>query len=595
MIGKVVVVNSNLAFILKEDKEKYYISRDNKLTISNEDRVKFKLNKDNYAIVTDILDRYTNEFVGKLEKNKTFAFVNTNLILEKDIYIPKKYIKKHKNDDMVRVKIYDWGNKNKKPEAEIVHNYGNCNNAENIIRAKIDEKKISHKFSKEVLKEADNVVPLKIKRVDLTNLFHVTIDGIDTKDMDDAVYLEKTNYGYYLVVSIADVSSYVKEGSLMDIEAFNRSNSIYLYDRSIPMLPRKLTNDLCSLNPREEKLAMSVIIKYDKNGVVLDSKIVKSKIISKYKLSYDHVNKILNENITNFEYSKMLLTMQELSEKLSNKAKKRGIIEFEIPEIKLEIDNKYKLTNIHLRNRDKAEILIENFMIEANREVANYMFYNDLPCIYRIHEKPNLDEMKALNEKLKELNYSVKNPLNLINRLQKIIEMTKDTKLGYFIHKLILRSMKKAIYSKENKGHFGLSLQNYLHFTSPIRRYADLVVHRVLSNSLETYITSFKKEKLNKKLNNISKQISENERIAQKIEYLARDIKIAEYMNEYIGKKFNAIVTSIFNERVFITLDNYAEAELQTKKEIRLGEKLEVEIIGVDIEKGKVYAKKVEK
>lgn len=596
MIGKVTVINSNLAFVkVEDDFEKYYVDSKKSITVADLDIVKFYLNSNRDAVITEIIKRNSNEFVGKLEKNNSFAFVNTDKILKKDIYISKKYIRHHKNNDLVKVQIYDWGKVDKKPEAKIVKNYGNCNNAENIVSAKIEEQKIPHKFSKEILHEADTVSVKKCERSDLTKYMHVTIDGIDTKDMDDAVYLEKTNYGYYLIVSIADVSAYVKKGSLIDTEALNRSNSVYLYDRVIPMLPKKLTNDLCSLNPNEQKFTISVLIKYDNNANVIDSNIVKSKIISHYKLNYDGVNEILNKNIKTFEYSEMIFYMQELSEKLSKKAKKRGYIEFEIPEIKLEIDDNKKLKDIHLRNRDKAEVLIENFMIEANKQVANYMFYNDLSCIYRIHERPNLDEMKTLNEKLKEINYSVKNPENLIDKLQKIIELTRNTKLGYFIHKLILRSMKKAIYSKENKGHFGLALSNYLHFTSPIRRYADLVVHRILSLSLETYIGEFKRERIDKKLNSICKKISDNERVAQKLEYLSRDIKISEYMQDYIGDKFNAIVTSIFNDRIFVTLDNYVEVELIEAKCLTMGDKIKVKIIAVNIEKGKIYAKKVKK
>lgn len=599
MVGKVIVVNSNLAFVIQEENlkviNKYYIDGRKSIIVADQDIVKFYINSNNDAIIKEIIKRNSSEFVGKLEKSNSFGFVSTDKILKKDIYIAKKNIKNHKNNDIVKVQIYSWGGVDKKPEAKIIKNYGNCNNAENIVSAKIEELKIPHKFSKEILHEADNTSAKNFKRVDFTKYMHVTIDGADTKDMDDAVYLEKEDYGYKLIVSIADVSAYVEKGSLMDIEALKRSNSVYLYDRVIPMLPRRLTNDLCSLNPSEKKLAISVVIKYDNNANVIDSEIFRSKIISHYKFTYEKVNEILNNNINVFEYSKMIFLMQELSEKLSKKAKKRGYIEFEIPEIKLEIDENNRLKNINLRKQDKAETLIENFMIAANEQVANYMFYNELPCIYRIHEKPNLDEMRLLNEKLKEINYGVKNPENLIDKLQKIIELTSNTKLGYFIHKLILRSMKKAIYSKENKGHFGLSLSNYLHFTSPIRRYADLVVHRILTQSLDLYMGEFKRERIDKKLNSICKKISGNERIAQKLEYLARDIKLAEYMKDYIGYNFEAIVTSIFNDRIFVTLDNYAEAELIDGGNVELGNNIKVQIIGVSLEKGKIYAKKVKK
>ncbi|WP_392444579.1 RNB domain-containing ribonuclease [Sneathia vaginalis] len=261
--------------------------------------------------------------------------------------------------------------------------------------------------------------------------------------------------------------------------------------------------------------------------------------------------------------------------------------------MKLKIGEDNRLCKIELRKRGKAEILIENFMIVANEQVANYMFYNEIPCVYRIHEKPSLESMQALNEQLKDLNYEVKNPKNLIKKLQKIIELTKDTKLGYFIHKMILNSMKKAIYSKDNKGHFGLSLKNYLHFTSPIRRYSDLMVHRILLESMDKYMSEFKKERINKKLNTICKIISNNERRAQKMEYLARDIKLTEYMMKNLGKKYKAMVTSINNDRCFVNLENYIEAELLDDIKAHLGENLEVMVVGTDMLKGKIYVKRL--
>lgn len=592
MIGEVIFVNKRFSFITSNDNTKYFVRSKNMLTACDKDTVDFSILKGDEVIVNRIITRNTDEFVGVIENSKNFSFVVLDKVL-KDVYIKKKNNLNSKNYDLVKIKIYDWGNKNKSPEAKVIKNYGNTLKAENVVSSKIDALNIPHKFSKEVLAEVDNLTITKEKRVDLTSLYHVTIDGSDTKDMDDAVYLEKKDYGYYLVVSIADVSSYVKKDSLIDKEAYTRSNSVYLYDRVIPMLPQRLTNDLCSLNPNEDNLTLSVIIKYDDNGNVISSDIVRSKIRSRHKLTYEGVNEILNNDIRDFEYSDMLFNMQELSEKLTILSKKRGTLEFEIQELKLKIGEDNRLCKIELRKRDKAEILIENFMIAANEQVANYMFYNEIPCVYRIHEKPSLESMQALNEQLKDLNYEVKNPKNLIKKLQKIIELTKDTKLGYFIHKMILNSMKKAIYSKDNKGHFGLSLKNYLHFTSPIRRYSDLMVHRILLESMDKYMSEFKKERINKKLNTICKTISNNERRAQKMEYLARDIKLTEYMMKNLGKKYKAMVTSINNGRCFVNLENYIEAELLDDIKAHLGENLEVMVVGTDMLKGKIYVKRL--
>lgn len=594
MKGRLEIVNKEFGFIKEQDK-KFFVSGKNMLDASNNDIVEFQIIKGDNVKVTKVLNRENKEFIGRVDKNKNFSFVICENI-NKDIYIPKKYEKNIKDSDIVKIRILKWATKDRKPEAEILKNYGNIKIAENIVSSKIDELKIPHVFTDEIKKEADNIKVSKIKREDLTQLLHVTIDGEDTKDMDDAVYIEKTDYGYFLVVSIADVSAYVKKDSKLDEEALNRSNSIYLYNRVIPMLPNKLTKDLCSLNPNEKKLALSVKMKLDENATILESEIVKSYINSKYKLSYTKVNEILNSNDKSFEYSEMLFVMQKLSEILSKKSKNRGIIDFDIPEIKLKLNEKNELVDIVLRKREKAEILIENFMILANEQVANYMYFNELPCIYRVHEEPDIESIEALSKELKDFDYSLKTQDKIAKKLQNIINLTKGTKLGFLIHKKILKSLKKAEYSSINKGHFGLALKNYLHFTSPIRRYSDLYVHRILSEALEKYIPIKRRKKLSKNLEEICKKISENERRAQKLEYLARDIKLAEYMKDMKGIQYKGIVSSEYNERYYILLENYIEVILSnSSRKLQLGSKIIVEISDVDVLKGKIYVKEVRK
>ncbi|MBS9784501.1 MAG: VacB/RNase II family 3'-5' exoribonuclease [Oceanivirga sp.] len=597
-IGELSMTRKGFGFVLNET-EKYFVAEKNMNTAAEKDIVEFRVTKykgRDEAIITKIIKRHTDEFVGTITNSKNFSFVMVDN-LSKDVYIKRGSTLKAKEGDIVKIKITNWGTSEKKPEAKVIRIYGK-QTATNVVNAMIDSMEISRKFTKEELKFSDDLELPDInyeltKRKDLRNLKHITIDGEDTKDIDDAVYLEKDGTNYILYVSIADVSHYVKEKDLLDNLALKRGNSIYLYDRVIPMLPRRLTNDLCSLNPNENKLAFTVKLVYDKNAKLLDTEIFKSVIVSHKRCTYKEVNDVLNGNTKNHEFEEMLLNMNELSNIMSDISKSRGAMEFEFPELKLILNEEQKLVDIKLRVRDEAEVLIENFMVSANEAVANYLFYANVPAIFRIHEKPSLESMENLNKELVGVGLSVKNPSILTTRLQKIIDKTKGETYGYFLHKLILRSMQKAIYSKDDKGHFGLGLDHYLHFTSPIRRYADLIVHRVLDKSLNTYISEYNKKKIDKKLNYISKHISKTERDAQRLEFDAQSIKLSEYMTDYIGFEYEARVTWIHNERVFVELSNYIEAELLSDKEYKLNTDLKVKVVSTSIQDGKVFVKEV--
>lgn len=602
MVARISLHKRGFGFVIDGDM-KYFVANKNLNTAANDDLVEYRLGLykgKQEAIVTKIIKRSKDEFVGRIINSQDFSFVESDDI-SSDIYIKKKDIKNAKDNDMVKVKIISFGDKKKKPEGRVIKVYGSFDNATDVVNSKIDEFLIPRKFSKEILEYTDKISKFKLeeelkKRVDLRQLDHITIDSIDTKDIDDAISLVKKDNKYILYVSIADVSHYVKEKDILDKLAKERGNSIYLYDRVIPMLPKRLTNDLCSLNENEEKLTFTVMIEYDENAKVLKSEFFKSIIISKKKCTYDEINDVLINN-KEHRFYEMLVNMNKLSHKLSSLSKKRECIEFEFPELKLILDEKsQKLIDIQLRKRKDSEVLIENFMIAANEEVAKYLFYNNIPAIYRIHEKPTLESMKFLNEELKPIGLSVKNENILVNRLAKILEKLKDKPYGYYIQKLILKSMQKAIYSKDNLGHFGLSLANYLHFTSPIRRYSDLVVHRVLNESLNEYMTEFRKLKLEKKFISISKHISETERKAQKLENLAQDIKLAEYMKEHIGSVYDGYISSLANNgKLYISLETYVEAELENENNIEynLNDKLKVVVVDTDVKSGKVYVRKV--
>ena len=401
--------------------------------------------------------------------------------------------------------------------------------------------------------------------------------------MDDAVYVEKTEDGYKLIVSIADVSYYVKEGTELDNEALKRGNSIYLVDRVIPMLPRKLSNNLCSLNPDEDKMTFSVEIDFDEKGKVLKNDFYKSVIKSKFRMTYDGVNQIydyidnrektdlsekeiekLEENKKVFEkYEKIVPMLQEmlkLSHIIRGTKKRRGSIDFELPEIKVVLDQNKLVKDIVLRSRGEAERLIEDFMVAANEVVAEKLFWEEIPAIYRVHEDPDKEKLKALNETLVKFGFSIKN-LDEIHpgKFQTIIDRTTGLPEGYLIHKLILRAMQRARYANKNLGHFGLASKYYLHFTSPIRRYSDLVVHRMLGRSLEKFINDKDKSKYFGEFDVVASAISRTERVADKLEEDSVKIKLIEYMQDKIGKTYIARLSGMNKNKVFMELENHIE------------------------------------
>ena len=407
-------------------------------------------------------------------------------------------------------------------------------------------------------------------RKDLRHLDIITIDGSDAKDLDDAVYVEKTEDGYKLFVSIADVSYYVKENTELDTEALKRGNSIYLVDRVIPMLPRKLSNNLCSLNPNEDKLAFTVEMDLDKRGKVIKNDFYKSVIKSKYRMTYENVNTILEKDEDLEEYrnlydkyrkiDEMLKNMLELSKIIRSNKKRRGSIDFELPEIKVVLDENKAVKDIVLRSRGEAERIIEDFMVIANETVAEKLFWEEIPAIYRVHEDPDKAKVQALNETLIKFGYSLKG-LEEIHpgKFQTIIEKTTGLPEGYLIHKLILRAMQRARYANKNLGHFGLASKYYLHFTSPIRRYSDLVVHRMLGRSIERFMKEKEKAKYMSSFEVISTAISRTERIADKLEEDSVKIKLIEYMQDKIGKTYIARLSGMNRNRIFMELENHIE------------------------------------
>ena len=599
--GILSMTKSTYGFIIFED-QKYYVAGINTLNAHNNDLVEFELityNGKQEAKITKVVKRETEEFTGVITVYDSFAFVSIKSFYE-DVYIKKTKRFRAKTGDLVKIKIYDWGNNNKKAEAKIVKIYGSSEIADTINEAKIEESGVETVFSDECIAEVNKIknpdIEKELKnRIDLRETNHITIDGVDTKDIDDSIYLEKLEKGYKLYVSIADVSYFVKKDSFLDLSARNRGNSIYLYNKVIPMLPKRLSNDLCSLNVGEDKLTFTVEIVYNDNGKVISSDCYKSVINSKYKFNYDEVNEILEgKSKNNILYTDMLFHMNELSKKLESERNRRGAIDFDIPEIKLNMIGN-SVESIELRNRYDAEKLIESFMIAANEEIANRLMWEEIPTVYRIHEAPDTFTINELNMELTKLGYPIIKPEHITSsKFQKLIDKTRNLNISYLVHKMVLKAMQKAVYSPINKGHFGLASMYYLHFTSPIRRYSDLVVHRILDISLNRYMDKKEKVRLFKELKQICLHITNTEKIAQNLEMDTKNTKICEYMTRYLGDTFKAIVSGMNSSKVFVRLSNYAEATLITKnKEYIIGTEIEVLVISIDIYNSEIIVKEI--
>ena len=552
------------------------------------------------GIVEKIIKRENDTVVGILHKRDSFGFVVPTHSFGQDIYIPKKFLKMAKDGELVLVKIDFWGDKTRKPEGQIIEKLGDPLDSDVMIEALIKRTGLSESFPNEVLKEARNIKTEITKeeregRRDLTNLPIITIDGADAKDLDDAVYVGKLKNGNFrLVVSIADVSHYVKEGSALDKEALKRGNSVYLVDRVLPMLPKEISNGICSLNPNEEKLTFTCDMEITPEGKVVSADTYKSIIKTVYRMTYDNVNKIFegDKEVTK-EYEsikEMCFTMLELSKIIREIKYKRGSIDFELPEIQVVLDENKKVEYLRRRDRGEAERVIEDFMIEANEAVAEKLFWLEVPSIYRTHEKPDSERIEALNDTLGKFGYRIHSAEGLHpKKFQSIIEDSKEKGISMIVHKMILMALKQARYTPENIGHFGLASSYYTHFTSPIRRYADLMIHRILGATLHGYPKQKYIDKLEKSLGTICTAISKTERDAMKAEDESVKIKVVEYMLDKVGETFKGTITGFASRKVFIETEELVECMWDVTNSPHYYEFDEIEYAMVDKDSGAVY------
>jgi ribonuclease R len=468
------------------------------------------------------------------------------------------------------------------------------------------------KFTDEVLAYVDqihiDIESEKKNRIDLTSELIITIDGKDAKDLDDAISLKKIDDLYHLGVHIADVSFYVEEDSVLDQEAYRRSTSSYLADRVIPMLPHKLSNDWCSLNPHEIKLTLSCLMVINQEGKVVSYQIEKTFIESKRRMNYDEVNQFLihNKSLHNSAIEKMLIEMNELSLILKKIRHQRGEIEFESSELGFIVDKDGRVLDIYERKTDQAEELIESFMLIANETVAEHMFHAKLPSVYRIHDTPDLDKLKLALQTISKLGFPVNlKKLGSPRPLQILTKQTATSSYSYIIHMTLLRAMQKAKYSESCSPHYGLGARFYTHFTSPIRRYPDFILHRILHRLVLTKNPKFKKDFYHFEtiLPEVANHTSAQERKALQLERDVAKLKSCEYMADKINQKFKATITQMMPSGMFVKLENgiegfiplrrlddyymYDEANLtyigNKGKRYRLGDPIKVELVEVDL------------
>ncbi len=527
--------------------------------------------------IVDIIERKTKVIIGTFQKSKNYGFVVPDeKAMGTDVFISKKLRHKAKNGDKVVVSIKKYPEGNMSAEGEIIEVLGKSSDTNvdliSVIRAH-DYKLV---FPKEVNKEA-NSLPQVIRdidgRADLRDREIFTIDGDDTKDIDDAVSLYMDGEDYVLGVHIADVSTYVKSGTALDKEARKRGTSVYLIDTVIPMLPRELSNGICSLNPNEDRYALSVEMRISKNGEVLESKIFKSVIQSKIQMTYNKVYDILVNNTVAEGYeqhAETLKLMEKLARILIDKKSKMGAIDFDMPEAKIILDENDAVVDIKLREMTIANKLIEEFMILANEVVAETFNKKELPFIYRIHEKPEVDRIEKLNTMLKNLGYpeidltacankGKVNGNNLALQLKNVMNLAKGNENEKLVSLLVLRTMQLAKYSNENIGHFGLASEYYCHFTSPIRRYPDLFIHRVISSYLENELDSKLISKYKKQAIKYAETSSEMEQEEEEAERDLYEIKKCEFMQKHVGETYDGSISGVTSFGIFVELENTVE------------------------------------
>lgn len=622
LMGEISLAQGGYGFFISDNNEykDVFISQNNLNSANDKDRVKIEIIKEKEygknaeGKVVEILQRNTSQIVGLYKKNKGFGFVISDKDnLSSDIYIDEKFSKKAKNNDKVVCEIIKYP-KNGSPEGKIVEVLGNKNDFNVDVLSIIRSYGLKDNFSKKTKKEAVFIekevdISKQKDRKDLRDLFTVTIDGRDSKDFDDAISIEKDEEDFILYVHIADVSHYVKENSEIDKEAYQRGNSTYLYNIVLPMLPEELSNGICSLNPNENRLALSLKMRINKLGKVVDYKIYKSIIKSNYRLVYDDVNDYLDNEDKVYD-DEILIEKLELFDNLykilKNKREKRGAIDFNFTESQIDVNEKGDVLNISILERGSANKMIEEFMLISNETIASLFAYMDFPSLYRIHEKPKDEKVESFKNILNTLGYNIKGKELHPKDFQEILKEVSGKDDESLVNMLMLRTMRKAKYANYRDIHFGLATKYYTHFTAPIRRYPDLIVHRIVKDFVDNKFENISQSSLEKQLAKNAEHLSITERNSEECERDVEDLYKCKYMKKYIGEKFQGIISTITDFGIFIELENtvegcfmykfsndhfeYIEDKLScvnrdNNKRYKIGQKVLIEVKNVDLEK----------
>lgn len=522
--------------------------------------------------VVRILSHGTTRLVGYFQKNKNFGFVvPDNQRFIKDVFVPLERSKGAVTGHKVVVELTKYGGDNKKPEGKIVEIIGHVNDPGTDIMSIVKGYDLPIEFPEKVLNQAERVAKDvstadMAGRMDIRDWQMVTIDGEDAKDLDDAISLTKEGENYKLGVHIADVTNYVQEKSALDREAYKRGTSVYLVDRVIPMLPHILSNGICSLNEGEDRLALSCIMTINDKGNVVDYKIAETVICVDRRMTYTSVKKILEEQDEEEskkyeEFVPMFQMMEKVAGILREKRKKRGSIDFDFPETKMVLDEQGKPIELKPYDRNVATKIIEDFMLLANETVAEHYFWQEIPFVYRTHEQPDEEKIQKLAIFINNFGHSMHIANNAVRpkEIQKLLAKVEGTNEEALISRLALRSMKQAKYTPENTGHFGLATTYYCHFTSPIRRYPDLQIHRIIKEDLRGRMNDNRREHYEKILPEVTKQCSERERLAEEAERETIKLKKVEYMEEHIGEVFEGVISSITKWGIYVELPNTIE------------------------------------
>ena len=580
-VGKFVAHRKGYGFVESDEEftQDLFIPKDDINGALHNDRVMAEIvtpateDKRAEGKVIKIIKREVTRVVGLFQENKSFGFVvPDDKKFNQDIFIPKRGFNGAKNDDKVVCEITLWPQENRKPEGKIIEVLGKKGERGVEIDSIIRAHGLPEEFPKKVIDEANYVSSQDLedeiaRRLDLRHLDIFTIDGEDAKDLDDAISIEVLpNGNYKLGVHIADVTHYVREKSKLDKEALKRATSVYLVDKVIPMLPKQLSNGVCSLNPFEDKLTLSCIMEIDENGKVVNSEIAETVINSKARMTYTEVSDILEKDDEKLKqtFAKQVEDFkkaEKLARILMKRRERRGAIDFDFPEAKIILNREGKVVDIKCYERRISNKMIEEFMLVANETVAEHFYWLQLPFVYRIHETPSAEKMEDLNKFIATFGYHIKGDLEDVHpkEIQSLVEKIKGTKEEESISTIALRSMKQAKYSPQCIGHFGLAAKYYCHFTSPIRRYPDLQIHRIIKEQLNNKLNNKRQEQLSHIVEYASTQSSERERAAELAERDVHDFYKACYMADKVGQEFDGVVSSVTSFGMFVELENTVE------------------------------------